>query len=843
MIALLFAAAIMSPFYLLLSPVVSIAIEKNVNADPAKMYWKNSEIIDSFKKTVMDKNVTLRDTALVVPVLYACYDLGNAVFAEKVWNYITSHCMTKPTQLIYSKLLSIYQKVEHVNVFKCIQLVQTYMDQCEEYRPSSYARKQPKTPYHSPIILNQMIKIILFRSHWSNTTIREHIRRYQHDMIRLNINPDPETIRLFGIASVQPMHDYQHKHYHYNSADGSKTFDNYTLSMYYRHYRHWLHMQTPTSASKIIDSFQKNVMDPQITLLTTQVIAPVFGACYYLKDAAFASKVWDYIAHYCKMKPNQVLYSKLLTIYQSVRPVNVEKCKQLAMQWIDEYEHDPESLRHGLSTVLQLREPLAFDSPIILNQIMKIILFKSRGNRVEGAHYFYNQMIRLNIKPDSETNRLIHGIMRHELPMTSNGSLHSTNERREVDDIFENLENLESYLLTEFTALIQSHDAQSWNDIRRLFNTYVIEDRMNVTSHLLVGLVFDACIKLRDVAFIEEVWQYMTNANATKCPIKPNGRMFYEVLCVYKSADMVNKCFNLTHQWVAQYRQDDDSVQPSAMLNTMMHMVLWKENWAIPRRLMHVRDCYFTMIWLGIEPDDMTQAIVNQMQKLSMLSERPMSQIQTNIQQQIITRELESYLFTMFTRLLQLSDAKNCGILIKLFGGFVIEQKVLLTNNVLLELVLDACIRLKDIEFGGSVWEYIMSDVKVKPTQLLYSKMMDLYRNTILVTNYQTVMDLTDNWIEQYQMDKESLQAGGLVAGQWESDIIQKMMNIIRLKTGTIMTDAERIKQINKYAKVMIDLGIQINIQFAERIANWIRSMDVTGGIELPPTRNITIYS
>eukprot|EP01083_Nonionella_stella_P143897 448136_1 len=577
MIALLFAAAIMSPFYLLLSPVVSIAIEKNVNADPAKMYWKNSEIIDSFKKTVMDKNVTLRDTALVVPVLYACYDLGNAVFAEKVWNYITSHCMTKPTQLIYSKLLSIYQKVEHVNVFKCIQLVQTYMDQCEEYRPSSYARKQPKTPYHSPIILNQMIKIILFRSHWSNTTIREHIRRYQHDMIRLNINPDPETIRLFGIASVQPMHDYQHKHYHYNSADGSKTFDNYTLSMYYRHYRHWLHMQTPTSASKIIDSFQKNVMDPQITLLTTQVIAPVFGACYYLKDAAFASKVWDYIAHYCQMKPNQKLYSKLLGIYQSVRPVDVKKCKQLVMQWIDVYEHDPESLRHGISTHYRgvLRRDFVLESPIILNQIMKIMLFKSRGNwldRQASAYDFYREMIRLKIKPDSETIRLLH-VLRDEISRAGNGSLQSTNERREVDDIFENLQNLESYLVTEFTALNQSHDAQSWNDIQRLFHTYVIEDRMVVTSHLLVELVFDACIKLKDIVFIEEVWQYITDANTTKCPIKPNGRMFYEVLCVYKAADnpdMVNKCFNLTRQWVAQYREDDGSVQPSAILNAMM---------------------------------------------------------------------------------------------------------------------------------------------------------------------------------------------------------------------------------------------------------------------------------
>eukprot|EP01083_Nonionella_stella_P003282 9355_1 len=500
MLALLFAA-IMSPL------VSSIGFENNANADLAK---KNSEIIDSFRHNVMDKNVTVNDTAPILPLLNACYGLGNTVFAEDIWNYITIHCMMKPTQLIYSKLLNIYQKVEPVDVFKCIQLVQTYMDQYEEDRASLYANEQPKTPLHSPIILNQMIKIILFKSDWSNATMREHITRYQHDMIRLKMNPDAVTIRLFGIASVQPIHEYKFTNGRHDSADGSKTFDTYTESMHYRHYQQWLRV-TPQF---VIDSFQKNVMDEQVTLQTTLLIVPVFGACYYLKDATFASKVWDYIAHYCQMKPNQKLYSKLLGIYQSVRPVDVKKCKQLVMQWIDVYEHDPESLRHGISTHYRgvLRRDFVLESPIILNQIMKIMLFKSRGNwldRQASAYDFYREMIRLKIKPDSETIRLLH-VLRDEISRAGNGSLQSTNERREVDDIFENLQNLESYLVTEFTALNQSHDAQSWNDIQRLFHTYVIEDRMVVTSHLLVELVFDACIKLKDIVFIEEVWQYIT---------------------------------------------------------------------------------------------------------------------------------------------------------------------------------------------------------------------------------------------------------------------------------------------------------------------------------------------
>eukprot|EP01083_Nonionella_stella_P087274 242699_1 len=576
-------------FSLLLVNVVS-SVNDSIN-------HKNSKTIDLFKKSVMDKNGTVRDPTFVVRVLNACHKSGNALFAEEVCNYITKqdirHFIMEPNQLIYSLILSVYQKAQTVDVSKCIRLVETWMNQYTDNRASLH-RKRSTQPVDSPVILNQVMKIILFRSNWDNDTIHEHITRYYRHMVRLQIEPDADTIRLLGLI-------------HY--ADGSKTF----------------------------------------------------------------------------------------------------------------------------------------------------------------------------------------GIF----------------------------DDLQSYLLTKFKAWIQPPNRELWNDIRRLFNTFVIEAHMVVTSHVLVELVFDACIKLKAIAFAEKVWEFVINPNTTNCQIKPNGMMYYKLLCVYKSADIVDidKCFKLTNEWVDQYRKDKESLKPksnqsvfqySEMLTTMMHVALWRKHWSLKLRLTHARGCYYTMIDLGIQPDHTTRAILEQIQTISMIKERAMNSI--------ITHELECYLWNSFTHLLQLSDSHYWGVLIKLFDGLVIEQQVVLKDGALVELVLDACFKLKDIEFGSRVWSYIMSHEPQyclrKPTQLLYSKMMDLYATAILVTNYEAAMGVTDDWIYQYQVDRESLNIDALVTGQWECDneIITKMMNILIFKTGSIMSESNRTNQIGKYLNVLDVFGCVVTV-------------------------------
>ena len=77
----------------------------------------------------------------------------------------------------------------------------------------------------------------------------------------------------------------------------------------------------------VILHFDVNIIQNQVVLHNDSLIGPVLIACRKLNNVGFADKVWDYITKdgYCKIKPNQVLYSKLMKIYSNQKHLGSKK--------------------------------------------------------------------------------------------------------------------------------------------------------------------------------------------------------------------------------------------------------------------------------------------------------------------------------------------------------------------------------------------------------------------------------------------------------------------------------------------------------------------------------------
>eukprot|EP01083_Nonionella_stella_P125029 377961_1 len=146
---------------------------------------------------------------------------------------------------------------------------------------------------------------------------------------------------------------------------------------YYRSYTVWNADQQTMSYLKIIESFNRNVIKHDIVLPSPLLLGPVLEACYALDDHAFADKAWNYITSThpinCRVKPNSLLYTKLLVVYASSRSMDINKCIHLANQWFIQYQTHKQSLETGRPTGFVP----AYNYAAFPNQIMDVILHKS----------------------------------------------------------------------------------------------------------------------------------------------------------------------------------------------------------------------------------------------------------------------------------------------------------------------------------------------------------------------------------------------------------------------------------------------------------------------------------
>ena len=129
----------------------------------------------------------------------------------------------------------------------------------------------------------------------------------------------------------------------------------------------------------------------------------------------------------------------------------------------------------------------------------------------------------------------------------------------------------------------------------------------------------------------------------------------------------------------------------------------------------------------------------------------------------------------------------------------IIAKGMQLSGHRLIGFVLDSCAMLRRIGFAEVVWNYITKDQKcdiAKPNQLLYSKMMRVYRR-----HARKSIILLDEWMEQYRTDPVALK-GHLCNLDLESPVILNQMMRCLVEVGGARS------QIIYYFVKMIDLDI-----------------------------------
>eukprot|EP01084_Bolivina_argentea_P222076 375979_1 len=117
----------------------------------------------------------------------------------------------------------------------------------------------------------------------------------------------------------------------------------------------------------VIHHFNQTILVGKKYIFCDHLIGLVLMACAQEQNIEFAEKVWEYEWDH-KMQPNQSLFSRMMTVYASIISFeNLTKASNLVREWAHQFETNKGSLYGHLTK-------LPVDSPIILNQMMRIIL-------------------------------------------------------------------------------------------------------------------------------------------------------------------------------------------------------------------------------------------------------------------------------------------------------------------------------------------------------------------------------------------------------------------------------------------------------------------------------------
>eukprot|EP01083_Nonionella_stella_P159914 522217_1 len=337
------------------------------------------------------------------------------------------------------------------------------------------------------------------------------------------------------------------------------------LHLMYSYYKVWHAHPTPQTDLKMIDMFQKVVMEPN-ALLTNTIIGPVLSACARAKNVAFADKVWMYVTSKnpinCKTKPNGHIYSEVLKVFTSVTPVDLYKCSKVVNRWIAHYKQDKQSLQVGWNR----QKP--YDHAVVLNQMMKAILGSNDLSvlaKQEYIRYYQSMMNELGITPNQETDNIL-GL----------------------------------------------HQIKGLQKILSRFNKRKMEKGVIIQNYSTIETVLDACIVLKDSSFADKVYMWDYIANQTN----PGEAMFNKLLSVYQSVDIVpiHRCKILMNQWMVQVDTGviSKGFNHRHFLNQVMSIVWFKSDLSMMERKVYLWDCYGLMVTSKIGVDAVTIGLLQQ---------------------------------------------------------------------------------------------------------------------------------------------------------------------------------------------------------------------------------------
>eukprot|EP01083_Nonionella_stella_P134222 408383_1 len=598
-----------------------------------------------------------------------------------------------------------------------------------------------------------------------------------------------------------------------------------------QYYQQWNADKQIISYHQIIESFDQ-VIGSNVILRNTLLIDPVFEACFGLNNTVFADKVWLYITSQhpinCLTKPNSETYIKLLHVY--VLSGSTEKWMELSNQWFNQYRMDRQSLAVG---------PVDdYNWATFLNQMMHAVLYRlewSISLKCAFLQTYYDRIVNdLSIQPDATTTQL-----RQEAMRLSASTKHKLSNQTVTHYTRPEIPN--GHIIYKYWKACRNHP-ETKTDIKMIHLFHMVMDKnVLLQNTVLIGPVLAACRRLKSVTFATKVWNYVTSKNPVNCQTKPTQYIYSQLLMVYSSVIPVdlNKCIDLVQRWIVHYKEDkaslavgyrscvrNQSFNYAVIFNQMMSIVWFHSNLTMMQRKTHVWNYYAKMLTYNIDADATTNRLVEKSIYSPMIC------------------DVENYLLSKFNKLIASAlrepalEGSAYKMVLSLFDGFVMQKMFVLKNLFLVELVLEACVQLKDIEFGENVWNYINSDhrkvnlCRMKPTHSIYSRLMDLYAcgSAISMTHYEKMVRLVNQWIGRYRMDKGSLRMDALIEDEWEYDIINKLIRAIVTK-ATNMSLVVRTQEIRKYLAIMIELGIPVNSQIYQMIMDRFVTVNETADL------------
>eukprot|EP01083_Nonionella_stella_P043671 117852_1 len=370
-----------------------------------------------YMNDLMQRNAIFSYPTILNYVFDACKKLNTLqsdVFAGKAWDYITSHhpkhCMIEPYTFQYAKLLRVYwfatqrkhKKHSQDMMSHALQVVQHWITRSRN-NSNSLSSSTMRLGVHNNTIFNQICTIIRNYKYWDVERKKHVILFYYQEISSLGRTLIPLQViwndlehqqngtqsrldphlKSFALQSIQVINPDLHQ-------------------LYVTLYQQWL-------PKAVIHHFKEAIMGKQM-VPNQELIAIVLDACCRTANVKLAEKIWKYTLSN-RIKPNQIMFLKMLSVYQMkasavMSDYNMYKCRELCKQWTDVFQTDRASLIQGMN----LHQILALDFKLIPQQMIRIVLFKSRWEKqfkLQMANGYYNEMILLGILPDTEISLML----------------------------------------------------------------------------------------------------------------------------------------------------------------------------------------------------------------------------------------------------------------------------------------------------------------------------------------------------------------------------------------------------------------------------------------------------
>eukprot|EP01084_Bolivina_argentea_P004071 7713_1 len=402
------------------------------------------------------------------------------------------------------------------------------------------------------------------------------------------------------------------------------------------------------------------------------------------------------------------------------------------------------------------------------------------------------------------------------------------------------------------------------------FQHEVMTPRIVLTSHTVILAVLDACKLSRDTQFAAKVWDYAITSDT--CSLQPTQMLYSKMLAVYGSAMRtgryslsmgdLNNVINITNSWIYQYQHNKKTLQSEiklpvdepVILNQIMKIIWHLSSGKIPwkTKLNKLKKYLSIMITLQITPDNSTLLILKKSKLyhvispencidlvelskhlnianfviknllLKVISPKNLDDFDSENEYRISSHlkklrhcvEMSTVLSTVLQNCPEYNEQDRYGLTIALFQENVIHKQIPLSNYLFIEVLLDACAKLKNVQWATTIWHYyFQNNSSLKPTQLLYSKYLNIMDITChrMWMYYKSAKVLLYEWMMQFVTDKLSLHIQNISN---EPIILHQFMNTVAFGLNDIARDFKR-KVIFTCFTVIIEGNVEPNQETA----------------------------